>query len=351
MSKQPYSVQRFRGGFALVWRKPDGNRGRKQLVSTDRASANAEARKIWARADVGDWTVGRIVLAYLENRKDEGIQSLTRRQDAWKAMKPFWEKVNPDLIDKQMVADYSRRRQVGPATLRLELGMLSTALGMAHKQGWIAAKPHIPLPSAPDRIERHLTPVQFRKFMSAVRAPHARLYVQVGIATLARPSAILQLQWPQVDFERDLIDLNPPGRIQTRKKRPIVPMNRSLRAALLEAYEARQTDYVIEHGGKPVESVKKALQAASIRSGVKATPYTLRHTGAVWAAERGVPMSELAQLMGHDDDRTTQKHYARYSPDYLRDVVAAIDIDIMPGEVQYEPTAPVHFRRTNVPKS
>jgi integrase len=51
---------------------------------------------------------------------------------------------------------------------------------------------------------------------------------------------------------------------------------------------------------------------------VHATPYTLRHTGAVWRAEDGVPMAEIAQLMGHDDDRTTQKHYARFTPSYLR---------------------------------
>ena len=31
-------------------------------------------------------------------------------------------------------------------------------------------------------------------------------------------------------------------------------------------------------------------------------------------------MAALAQLMGHDDDRTTQKHYARFSPGYLKDV-------------------------------
>ncbi len=35
-------------------------------------------------------------------------------------------------------------------------------------------------------------------------------------------------------------------------------------------------------------------------------------------------MSELARFMGHDDDRTTQKHYARYSPGYLSKVANAV---------------------------
>jgi hypothetical protein len=42
-----------------------------------------------------------------------------------------------------------------------------------------------------------------------------------------------------------------------------------------------------------------------------ASACTLRYTGAVWAAEAGVSMAELAQFMGHDDDRKTQKYCAR----------------------------------------
>ena len=101
-------------------------------------------------------------------------------------------------------------------------------------------------------------------------------------------------------------------------------MNDELYEALLEAYNARQSASIIERGAEPIQTIKKAFQAASKRSGVKATPYTLRHTGAVWAAEAGVSMAELAQFMGHDDDRTTQRHYARFSPGHLRKVANAV---------------------------
>jgi integrase len=341
MSDQPYTIQRFRGGFALVWKKPDGTRGRRTLDATDRHTAEAEARQIYAGSDTSPWTVGRIVNAYLANRKEEGIASIVRRFDAWKAMKSFWDKVEPAMIDKAMVAKYSASRTVGPATIRLELGMLSAALNMAYKAGHIERKPDIPLPSPPDRIGRHLSVNQYRKFLAGVRAPHAQLYMILGVNTMARPSAILELKWSQVNFDRGLIDFNQPGRTQTKKKRPIVPMNRPLRSALETAYAARQSDYVVEHGSEQILSIKKAFHAASQRSGVKATPYTLRHTGAVWAAERGIPMSQLAQYMGHDDSRTTEKHYARYSPDFLRGVADALDIDIFPSEVHSEPAAPV----------
>ncbi|GFM30952.1 uncharacterized protein PY1_contig-13-215 [Novosphingobium sp. PY1] len=104
----------------------------------------------------------------------------------------------------------------------------------------------------------------------------------------------------------------------------MVSISDDLLPLLEAAYSQRTSAYVIERAGEPIKCIKKAFQAASERSGVHATPYTLRHTGAVWAAEAGVSMAELAQFMGDDDDRTTQKHHARFSPEHLRGVANAI---------------------------
>ena len=322
--QREYSVQRFRGGFALVWWEAvEGEvpkRRRRQLESADRPSAEAEARRVWENADGSPWTVARVMTGYLVSIA--GKPSHGRREDAWKAMKPFWETVTPALIDEEMCKDYRKTRRVSDATARYELLQLSTALGWARDK--IGAKPKIWLPPQPERKLRHLTRAEFNRFLEAVRADHARLYVLLGIYTVARPSAILDLTWDRVDFMRRQIDFSPEGRAQTSKRRVVVPIADALLVALQRAYDARTCQFVIEHGGKQVASVKKAFQAAAQRSTVRATPYTLRHTGAVWAAEAGVTMAELAQFMGHDDDRTTQKYYARYSPDHLRGVANAI---------------------------
>lgn len=259
--------------------------------------------------------------AYLASIADK--TSHGRREDAWKAMRSFWENVEPDLIDEPMCRSYRARRKVSDATARYELMQLSTALGHAAKTGKIGHRPQVWLPDAPERKTRALTRAEFERFFAAVRADHARLYVMIGLHTMARPGAILDLTWDRVDFMRRMIDFAPPGRARTAKRRTVVPMNDELLAALQTGFEARTCEFVIERGGQRVGNIKKAFQAASERSGVHATPYTLRHTGAVWAAEEGVPMPQLAQFLGHDDDRTTQKHYARFSPDYLRTVAAA----------------------------
>lgn len=313
-----YSVQRFRGGFAIVWRDAGGKRHRQVLAAPDRIGAEAEARQRWRLGDRSPWTVGRVMSAYLEDRKAAGIASHRRQADAWKAMKPFWSDVSPRLIDDEMAQGYAKRRDRAAATVRYELSMLAVALRWAKAKGYIADAAVVWRPPSPERRERHLSREEFRRFLSEVKAHHARLYMVLGIATCARPRAILDLTWDRVDFQRGLIDLNPRGRAQTAKRRPTVPIASYALEPLLEAYGARQSDHVIERGGKGLASIKKAFSAASERSNVHATPYTLRHTGAVWRAEDGVPMTEIAQLMGHDDDRTTQKHYARFSPDYLR---------------------------------
>ena len=318
---KPYSVQRFRGGYAIVYELA-GRRKRRRLYAEDRPGAEAEARRLWQAGDNTPWTVGRLMIGYIASI--EGKPSHQRRVDGWKAMKPFWERTDPALIDAQMCKDYAAQRRAGPATIRYELLQLSTALGWGRAGKVTTAKPETWLPETAERKVRHLSHAQFERFFAAVKAPHARLYVLLGLYTMARPTAILELTWERVDFERGLIDLNPQGRKQTAKRRPVVRMNAELRTALEEAYRARQCAYVVERGAVKVASVKKAFSAASERSGIQVTPYTLRHTGAVWAAEAGISMAALAQYMGHDDDTTTQRHYARFSPDYLANVANAV---------------------------
>lgn len=318
---EEYRIQRFRGGFALVWHE-GGIRRRRQLYAENRPGAEAEARDLWQRSNDAPWTVGRIVEGYIEMLEGEEKPSTQRRKDAWKAMRLFWADTDPVLIDAEMCKDYAAQREASPATIRYELLVISSALKWASDR--VPSKPELWLPKPPERKIRHLDHDQFETFFAGVRAPHAQLYVLLGLYTMARPSAILELTWDQVDFDRDLIDLNPPGRRQTAKRRPVVKMNEALRDALVKAYAARQSRFIIERAAQQVRCIKKAFLAASERSGISATAYTLRHTGAVWAAEAGISMTELAQYMGHDDDRTTQKHYARYSPDYLVGVANAV---------------------------
>ena len=92
-----------------------------------------------------------------------------------------------------------------------------------------------------------------------------------------------------------------------------------VRAALTEARAGALTDHVIEYAGEAVASIKKGFSAAVELAGLSdVSPHVLRHTAAVWMAEAGKPMPEIAQYLGHRDSRITERVYARFSPQHLR---------------------------------
>jgi integrase len=326
MSEAPFSVQRFRGGWAVVWDDPEtGNRRRFRLYAPDRLGAEAEARRRWQAGDGAAWTVGRAVNAYIDAREAAGIATAGRMRDAWKAMAALWDDVRPGDIDADMCRGYAGQRGKAAATVRYELAMLGQALRWAEQNKHIDRAPRIWLPALPPRRERHLSREQVDALIAAAVAPHVRLYMEIAYATACRPSAILALRWAQVDLEAGVIRFNPEGRVQTVKRRPTLPMTAHLQQLLRTAHAARACDHVIEHGGAPLASIKKGFAAAAARAGIEATPYSLRHTAAVHMANAGVPMAEIASFLGHTDSRTTERVYARFLPDYLAKAASALD--------------------------
>ena len=157
--------------------------------------------------------------------------------------------------------------------------------------------------------------------------PHLALFNEIAIATAARKSAICQMRWDQVDFERKQIDLRGDGDA-TNKRRAIVPMTDTLYEKLAEAKSIAMTDYVIEYGGHGVERIDKAFRSRVEKTPELAdvTPHVLRHTAAVWMAECRIPMSEISQYLGHTNTKVTESVYARYSPDFLRHAAAALNV-------------------------
>lgn len=53
---------------------------------------------------------------------------------------------------------------------------------------------------------------------------------------------------------------------------------------------------------------RKAIWMAFRNVGEYVSPHQLRHTFATWAINNGMPINQLAMLLGHDDIRTTQRY-------------------------------------------
>ncbi|MHA6324552.1 tyrosine-type recombinase/integrase [Roseivivax sp. CAU 1753] len=320
-------MQRFRGGFAVVFHEEDGVRRRYRLEACTRKEAEAAARDVInARSRRGHGpTVSEIWNAF---RIDRTGRSIAESMDyTGRSILPYFGALRPDQITVADCRAYvTERRSAGRAqgTIRTQLNHMRTALNWAVKAGMIETAPFIELPSAPAPKERYLTRQEVRKLLAAEAEPHIRLAILLMLTTAARVTAVLELTWDRVDFTRRQINLRTGA--GSRKGRAIVPMNETIRAALEEARAAALSDHVIEWAAKPVRSIKKGFARTVKSAGLKdVSPHVLRHTAAVHMAEAGVPMDEISQYLGHSETRITAAVYARFSPSHLMRAAKALE--------------------------
>lgn len=232
-------------------------------------------------------------------------------------------------------------------TLNRELGVLKAALRWAWKRGRLESVPHVQLLSNPPPRDRFLRTHEVRRLLGACEAEHLRLYVMLALHTLQRPGAIFGLRCQQVDLDWGRIDFMSPGTRQTRKRRPVVPITPTLRPYLERAIDGSCTGHVLEYEGRPVRSVKRAFATACRRAGLEeVTPYTLRHTGATLMAAAGVPLRQIAGMLGHSESRTTEI-YAKHHPDFLMEASRALET--LFGETPGTPPGTVGTQRGRLP--
>lgn len=326
------TIGRLRGGYCVSWADPSAKSGRRryQLKARTRAEAEAEGRDRYLKETVrpGGMTVADIWSAY---RTHLGAKT-TAVTMKWtgKAVLASFGALRPDQVTIEDCRGYlAKRLEDGrkPGAVHTELGHLRSALKWAAKTRLIERAPYIELPSKPDSDVRPLTDTEVRKIIAGCNAPHIRLAVILLLATGARIGAILDRTWDKIDFERGVIDLRQRDGV-TRKGRAVVPMNRMARAALQTAYDARETDWVVEYNGKPVGSIRTGYSAALRRAGLSGVNvHQIRHTVAVTMLSAGRKIEEVSQYLGHSNIAITHKIYARFLPEHLADAAAVLEFD------------------------
>jgi integrase len=322
------SIGRLRGGYCAIWRDDAGKRHRHQLKALDRKTAEAEAIDIFRRQAVQKeltaiadlWTAYR---DHLGSRPTAKTMSYTG-----KAILAHFGALRPDQITVQDCRRYvALRTKSGrkAGAIWTELGHLSSCLKWAAKLNLISRAPYIERPQKPAPKDRFLTHAEIDRLLLADCEPHIRLAILLMLATAGRVSAILDLTWDRVDLDAGRIDL----RIDTegpRKGRAVVPINASLKAALITASEGALSDYVVEWNGSQVRSIRKGFARAVERADLEGvSPHVLRHTAGVHMAAGGIPLQKIAQYLGHSNTGMTERVYARYAPDHLADAAAILD--------------------------
>lgn len=275
---------------------------------------------------------------WTEHVKPNVIDKESARYAYTKLLKHFGHLAVRDIMPSHVSAYVSARKagKIGrPSvghTIARELSVLNAAINHAVKARRItrADQPFIKLPPASPPRDRWLTHDEADRLLVAARGegkkalPRIYRFIALALATASRKAALLQIQRQQVDMEKGIIYLNPAGRAQTNKRRAIVPISDDLRpilAQMLNQIPDEPDAYLLDHAGANRTAFATARVKAKL--GADVTPHTLRHTWATWAAQAGVPMFDIAGVLG-DNLKTVIDTYAHHSPDHLRTAVNSV---------------------------
>ncbi len=335
-----FSLARRDGRYCVEWWED----GRARRVSC-RTIHVAEARQFLAAFRAARSTpvppeaptIGAILDGY-EAERWPLVHSPTLRYSC-QALRRHLGDLSAALLTKQVVGRYvaSRRKEgrrhastrhlasqppLSDGTVVRELVQLRAALKWAVREKWITEAPYVPMPAAPPPRDRWLTLDDAHRLLDCCRQPHVRMFAALALYTGARTSALLELRWDQVRLDARLIDL---GHGRGNKKRAKVPISDGLGAELRKALEVRTSDFVVEHGGERIRSVKTGFRAACQRAGLAdVTPHVLRHTAATLMVQGGVSLEQVAAFLGNSKE-IIERVYGHHSPEWLRPAAQALE--------------------------
>ena len=205
-------------------------------------------------------------------------------------------------------------KSVSVDTAGREIRALAAAINFCVKEKFCPSGAAFYYPAIQSKGKKHITKEEARLIFSQCPSFHIKLFMLIALGSGHRMSAILGLTWARVSA--GTINFIDPNRAQTNKRRGQVPIieGSDLYYMLSEARAAAQTDYVVEHNGKPVKSVRHAIEVAGQRVGIDyLTPHILKHSACVWMAEDGVPLADIADLTV-TDIKTIMDNYMIFTP-------------------------------------
>lgn len=222
------------------------------------------------------------------------------------------------IAGRQDEPNHNRHQPVQDSTLKRELHVLRAALFWAwgeSNEEWfpgLTSCPTFEIPVSEGRPRsRYLTREQAQMLLDACDTPHVKLFIKLALGTAARKSAIENLRWENVDFERGIIDF---GVVDHKKRRPIAKITDDFLPELRAAYEARTTDYVLEWRKQRAGDVKKSIERLGQKCGFPwLTAHVLKHTKISWMVAEGIGYDRIADVT-QTSVRMIRDQYSHIAP-------------------------------------
>lgn len=204
-----------------------------------------------------------------------------------------------------------------PQTVKHVLTLIKRLVNYALKNGYIESVPailHFDMPVVDNKVTENLTAEQVAKLLQVLDEEEDIVMaslIRLALFTGMRRSALLNLQWTDLDFERNSIMLR--GDVAKKKKTEYIPMNEQAKAVLL-AVPKTTSPYVFpgRDDDKPRANITAVLKRVKEKAGLPESfrpLHGLRHSFASWLANSGqVSMYELQKLLTHSSPLMTQRY-------------------------------------------
>lgn len=238
------------------------------------------------------------------------------------------------------VAEDRKVKMPGPgasvATLNRDLAIVSAVFEWARKLRYVATNPAREVEGYSEKgRERtiYLTSDESRALVAAATGP-VRAFLLALLHTGMRRGELLALRWRSVDLERREVYIEAATEKAGRGR--TVPMTGPLHAVLDGMKKRRPAPAVDESDLVFMVTAEEALTVGDVRCGFEAAVrgaalprakadllclHSLRHTAASLMVAAGVPLFDVAKILGHSTIAVTMK-YAHFAPKAGR---AAID--------------------------
>jgi len=315
-------VHRYDPATGRVCRASTGTRDR---GIAEKALARAVLAGDQPERDARDLTVEAVVVRYYLTHgqtrfsPDAIKQTIRHVTEQW----PLLPVADLTLGRQEAFVAALRRDGLAVATIRRYLGVVRAALQRAYDRQELNRVPAVLKLEVPRQEgARPFTVDELAALCAAAQLDHERMLLSLLIGTAARPSAVLALTWDRVDLEAGIVHLAEPGRRETTKRRPTVPLPGILVRWLKDQ---RSLGPVVQWRGKALKRHRMTTDRILWRAGVAGSAYGIRKSVATWLRREDVPEWDVLGLLGHRAGGPVTERYAHYRPEYMRASAESIE--------------------------
>ena len=301
---------------------PTGKRVRCSAATIDKTQAQELHDKLkadsWRVAKLGDKpkrTWDEAAYQFLIETQHKATHERDKEKLRW--LQQFLRNKLLDEVTRELITFIAntKAKETSPSTANRYLSLIRSILRKScNEWEWIDNVPKIRLFQEPKHRIRWLTPEQVHKLL--IELPiHQQDMVIFSLSTGLRQSNVLNLEWSQVDLERQAAWIHPD---QAKARNAIhIPLN-SVAMSVLTRQTGKHPIRVFTCRGRPVawantRSWRNALKRAGIEN---FRWHDLRHTWASWLAQQGTPMNVLQELGGWESEEMVRR-YAHLSKPQL----------------------------------